>query len=91
MTTTFKVETGHGKSWLWQVGNNAGGIKQGNNYRMYESKEAGSKHLGDLMADYMKIYGDDIQTIRETYCQCGPDDWPQFEQMYLLELEKLNK
>lgn len=54
VSATFRLETGNGKSSLWQQNNNAGGIKCGNEYMFsYQSKEQGYKALETLINQYI--------------------------------------
>ena len=70
VNTTFNYETGYGKSDLWNINKNAGGIKgyYSGEYLTYESAVHGLTHLESLLEDnYINVYGRDINAIRKAY------------------------
>ena len=85
VSATWRYETGNGKSRLWTKWNNAGGIKCGSEYCTYDSKESGMEALENLLQGYVEKYGYDFRAIRERYCQCGPEDYDKFMQIYYEE------
>lgn len=97
LNATFVIETGNGSSYMWKHMNNPGGLKcngpgqrcSSDNYRYFSSKEEGMREKERLLQGYFDKYGDDFKTIREIYCQCGPDDYPKFMKIYYQELNKL--
>ena len=86
---TWRLETGNGTSPMWLNNNNPGGIKLNGVYHTFSSKEEGYQYMRDLLQyNYVDVYGYDIKAIRDVYCQCGPDDYPKFMQIYEEELNK---
>lgn len=88
VSATWRLETGNGKSTLWQQNNNAGGIKCGNEYCSYQTKEQGYKALETLINQYIDKYGFDLKAIRKEYCgsHCGEEDLIEFQKIYEEEL-----
>lgn len=88
VSATFRLETGNGKSEVWLQNNNAGGIKCGNEYCSYQTKEQGYKALETLINQYIKKHGFDLSAIRYEYCgsHCGIEDLIEFEKIYQEEL-----
>lgn len=87
---TFRYETGNGTSSMWVNMNNPGGLKcngpgqqcSADGYRFFESKKAGLDEKVRLLEGYVDRYGYDFRTIREVYCQCGPEDYYKFMDIY---------
>lgn len=93
MVATWKIETG-GTSYLWTVQNNPGGIKNNQGeYIAYESKQAGSKALEQLMIRYLNKYGTmRTRDLRDEYCgNCGDDDYNLFMELLNKEYERLGR
>jgi hypothetical protein len=90
---TFRLETGNGTSNLWLNYNNAGGIKCGNVYCVYDTKENGLQALKTLLERYIIEFGYDIKSIRNKYCPIYDkgciDDYENFKEIYNEELEKV--
>lgn len=86
MRSTFRIETGNGKSFAWEVLNNPGGIKCGTEYCVYKSKEDGKAALETLLEEYVSKYGYNLKAIRDRYCQCGGNDLEVFEEIFEEEL-----
>ena len=86
---TWRLETGNGTSALWASCNNAGGIKQGFEYKCYPTQEQGVEALRGLLVWYVDRFGYDFKAIRDLYCQCGEQDYYNFMQIYNEELSKL--
>lgn len=90
---TFRRETGNGSSSMWVNMNNPGGIKcngpgqqcSSDGYRFFESKQEGLDAQVRLLEWYVDNYGYDFRTIREVYCQCGPEDYGKFMELYYEE------
>lgn len=86
---TWRLETGNGTSYLWASCGNAGGIKQGSEYKCYPNQEQGMSELRGLLTWYVEQFGYDFRAIRDLYCQCGEQDYINFMQIYNEELQKL--
>ena len=81
--TTFVLETGWGESDMWKYQNNPGGIKINGVYHTFASKEEGYDYMRTLLKNrYVDVYGYDIRAIRDVYCQCGPQDYYTFMEIY---------
>lgn len=88
LSATWRLETGNGTSSLWTNGHNAGGIKCGQSYCHYETEEEGMQALERLLRIYVDQFGYDFKAIRARYCQCGPEDYPKFMEIYYEEYGK---
>ena len=84
VNATYILETGHGKSRLWNTKFNAGGIKCGVEYCSYPSKEEGFKALRKLLSRYVDNHGYDLKAIRDIYSET--DDTALFTSIYNKEL-----
>lgn len=91
VAATFRLETGNGTSAMWQKNYNAGGIKCGIEYCTYSSEQEGLQALRNLLDRYVEEFGYNFEAIRNKYCQCGPEDYPKFMQIYNEELNKLKQ
>lgn len=87
--TIFRLETGNGTSQLWVLNNNPGGIKCGEDYCSYPTKEQGMDALRNLLKWYHKEFGTDYKAATDLYCQCGEDYYPLFNRIFEEEKEKL--
>lgn len=88
VSATWRLETGNGTSYLWEYNNNPGGIKCGTDYCTFSSKDEGMQIFEDLLQDYVDTYGYDFRAIRDRYCQCGPEDYDKFMEIYYEEYSK---
>ena len=90
--TTIIFETGHRDSYLYKVNNNHGGIKCGDEYCSYLTKEEGLQALETLLKGYVDLYGYDIKKIRSIYCPTTDigceGDYEKFIEIYESELKK---
>lgn len=91
VSATFRLETGNGTSRMWRENFNAGGIKCGGRYCTYSSEQEGLQALRNLLDRYVEEFGYNFEAIRNKYCQCGPEDYPKFMQIYNEELNKLKQ
>ena len=97
VNTTFKLETGHGKSNLWVKHNNPGGIRcleqpcTYDGWQIYETPEEGMNAMRTLLRKYyVDIFGMDLKAIRKKYCPpCSDKEFNEFKYMYDKELEEL--
>lgn len=97
LNATVRLETGNKSSYRYVNNFNHGGIKfcenvDASGYCIYDSLEQGRDHFESLMYNkYYLKYGFDFKSMREEYCQCGPEDYPKFMEIYYEELEKLDE
>jgi hypothetical protein len=77
---------------LYKVNNNHGGIKCGDEYCSYLTKEEGLQALETLLKGYVDLYGYDIKKIRSIYCPVTDigceGDYEKFIEIYEGELRK---
>jgi hypothetical protein len=68
----IRLESGNGSSYLARSQNNLGGIKGGDGYRTFESKQACVTYMFDLLNRlYISQGRSTISAVGEKYCESG--------------------
>ena len=92
LRTTFFIETGYGKSELWNVYNNPGGIKRNGSYVKYDTKEQGWEDMNLVIDNLLELANGNIKEMRLMYCPISDNacdgDLELFMEIYEKELEK---